>query len=242
VQKPNPPWFVLEIHDISLARPDALNQMLAPFPPEMAAKAALLVTPSWEGRAILQKGSALAQSLSQHPGELVLHGLTHFAGHSLFNRLVYNTANHAEFANISAPLAWQRISRGADILFQATGRKPLWFCAPRWKLAPQLGSLVLEQGFFGLMRMDGYQFSGKAFLPLPVINFDFGRRIWNRLVPALPRHFALSGCLKQKKPFRLALHPYDLDNKSTWAHICSIVQELEKSGWSTLTPTEAASL
>ncbi|MDI6795598.1 MAG: DUF2334 domain-containing protein [Desulfatibacillaceae bacterium] len=242
MQKPKTPWFVLELHDISPARPDALTRMLEPFSPEKAAKAALLVTPSWEGGPLLKKNSALAQSIKNHPGEIVLHGLTHMKGHNLFNRLVYNTPDHAEFGNISVPLALERILKGADILFRATGRRPLWFCAPRWQISREIGSLVLEQGFFGLMRMGGYQFWGKAFLPLPVISFDFGRRIWNRLVPALPRHFALSGCLKQKKPFRLALHPYDLDSGRTWAHICRIAQELEKSGWRAITPTEAASL
>jgi predicted deacetylase len=198
VQKSKTPWFVLELHDISPARPDALTRMLEPFSPETAAKATLLVTPSWEGGPLLKKNSALAQSIKNHPGEIVLHGLTHMKGHNLFNRIFFNTANHAEFGNMSGPLALERISKGADILCRATGRRPLWFCAPRWKLAPQMGSLVLEQGFFGLMRMDGYQVSNRAFLPLPVISFDFGKRIWNQLSPALQRRVALAGCIKQK--------------------------------------------
>lgn len=104
-----------------------------------------------------------------------------------------------EFA---AMLEWARRFGAAE---------PLILCTPRWQQSRQTAVALQELNFKGYLGLRGIFVFPRTFLPLPVLSFDHGSRAWvNRLNRHIERH-RLARLLHHQLPFRLALHPRDMN-------------------------------
>lgn len=230
------PWFIPELHDIS-ARPGCgPGPMLAMLPPRARDLAALLVVPDWGGRHPIRAGSSLARELSDLPGEKVLHGLSHLRGPSLPHRLLLGTDDEAEFATCREEDARFRLATATRIFSDALGALPSWFCAPRWSESAATMYVLREMPLKGLMHRSGYTVrspSGDTIrrITIDAAWFDDGARWPPRLAGAARRILNLRRLLRERRPFRLVLHPRDLTYSTSRRAIRALVERLCVDGW-----------
>ena len=226
-------WFP-EIHDISAMDPLALGTLLSLLPEPAREKASVLVVPNWDKKFPLLDSLGLVRELCAHPGEIVLHGLTHTASSNAFNRLWFGTQNHSEFKCIGLNEAENRLLEAMGIFKQALEREPGWFCAPRWQGSSGLTDILWKHGFSGLMTRGGYLLASGEFLRLPVVSFDHGKRPAVRLGARLIRNALVRRLLKSRQAFRLALHPADLADPEILREMDCLCRQLEHEDWTPL--------
>jgi len=226
--------YLPEIHDLAPPMVDRLDRLIAAFPAAARAHAAHLLVPDWQGTASLDSVPAFAARLRALPGTPVLHGLTHSLGPDFLNWLLYGHDNRSEFARLTGVQTRERLMRAKAIAARALGAVPRWFCAPRWQGNPHLDAALQAQGFDGVMELGALHSFAHGRLSLPTISFDTGARavmIW----PAqAARAVQIRHILHHRHPFRLVLHPDDLDRPAVFAQFRRLCARLDAEGWEPL--------
>lgn len=227
-----PKHYIPEIHDVHPGMLAALERLLAALPDAARNLAPLLVVPDWSGNSPLHRHREFIARLRQLPGEKVLHGLTHSLGPDWWNTLAYGTENHAEFASLTEAQAGERLRSGVDLLTQAFGQAPRWFCAPRWQQNAAVEKALTALGFEGFMLAGRYEKVSGQRVQIPAICFDDGGHAWRHVAGRLQRKSMIRRWLANDTTFRLTLHPADLEDAKTWQQFTDLVATLEGEGWS----------
>lgn len=232
--------FLPEVHDVHPGMAPLLERLLGLLPGAAAERAALLVVPDWQGRHPLDAAPDFAARLRGLPGTLVLHGYTHSLGPDFLNWLLYGHDNRSEFARLPPGEGAARLAKGMAMLERALGRRPAWFCAPRWQQDHATAAALRAIGLKGWMLTRGLALADGRLVPIPALNFDEGDRAWrNRLATGL-REGTIRRLLAQGRPFRLALHPDDLGRPAVVRQIERLSGALERDGWRPMTLDEIA--
>jgi predicted deacetylase len=171
--------------------------------------------------------------LRELPGEKVLHGFTHSRGRDLWNTLWYGTANHSEFGKLDRTEASTRLESAVAGFKAAFGTAPRWFCAPRWHQSPGTTMALRSMGIDGYMRIDDLVWSGRR-LRIPAVLFDVGPRRWQRSLARRRERRRWPRYLEQGTPFRLTLHPGDIDDVRSRREIERLIGRLHSEGWDPL--------
>ena len=223
--------YLPEIHDLHPGMASRIDPLLALLPHDARRVVAWSVVPDWQGRAPLTAHPGFCERLRRLEGDIVLHGLTHSLGPDWFNWVVYGHDNRSEFHRLSEPEAARRLDMGRALLTAATGRVPLWFCAPRWQQSASLAGLLRARGFAGWMLGSRLERTQGAALSIPALNFDEGARALPLALGHLRRRGAIRKHLSAGSALRLVLHPDDLDRPASLRHIRAVVAALEANGW-----------
>jgi len=238
----NPGWtrfYVPEIHDIHPAMQAELAVMSALWPAPARERCALLVVPFWMGELALADHPDFCAALAAMPGEKVLHGWTHTLGPDLWNWLLYGHDNRSEFARLSADEARKRIVDGVGALENAAGVRPRWFCAPRWQQSAAVAPVLKEAGFTGYMLKSQLVRFGEEPVPLPALCFDEGPRKTKAALLRRLRERTIDRLVSAGRPFRVTLHPDDVNDAPTWDQVTRLMARLEREGWEPLSAGEA---
>ena len=234
-------FYVPEVHDIYPGMERELDAMLDVWPMAARDKLALLVVPDWQSRFPLDKSADFVSRVAALPGEKVLHGFTHSLGPEFWNWLLYGHDNRSEFGKLDTTEARARIKAGVKSVADSIGVKPRWFCAPRWHQSTAATEALREAGFEGYMLRNSLQlFSGNS-ASLPALCFDEGER---RLRSAIARHlreFTINQLFRAARPFRITLHPGDVNDAPAWRQVKRVMQRLTDDGWTPLGLDEAMS-
>lgn len=222
--------YLPEIHDLHPGMADRLDRMIEAFPPAASAHIAFSVVPNWMDAAPLNASPDFVQRIKALPGKLVLHGWTHTKGPSVLNWLLYDQENRSEFAGLSQTETERRIDAGLAMFDAAGLARPTWFCAPRWTASASLHQTLFDRGFEGHLARNALDLSNSS-LPVPPLNFDEGGREWKIAPGRVLREAVISRLLSAEKPFRLVLHPDDLDHPKTFAQFERTVARMTRDGW-----------
>ena len=228
-----PRHYIAEIHDVHPRMRPSLERLLAALPERARTHAPLLVVPDWAGDSALDRHPEFVALLHQFPGEKVLHGFTHSLGPDWWNRLAYGTENHAEFARLSPGQAIERLTR-AHTLHRAAFGTPRWFCAPRWQQNAAVRAALVQLGFEGFMLGGRYEKLCGSRAAIPAICFDDGGHAWRHVAGRLQRRTLIRRWLAIGTPFRLTLHPAELEDPKTWRQLTELIATLEGEGWQPL--------
>ncbi len=228
-----PKRYIPEIHDVHPRMMPALERLLGALPDEASRLAPLLVVPDWAGDSALDCHPEFVEMLRQLQGEKVLHGLTHSLGPDWWNRFAYGTENHAEFASLSEDQATARLTTAHKLHTEAFGL-PRWFCAPRWQQNAIVKTVLGRLGFEGFMLGSRYEKLSGARAAIPAICFDDGGHAWRHVAGRLQRKAMIRRWLANNTPFRLTLHPADLEDPKTWQQLTELVATLKGEGWQPL--------
>ncbi|MEL7026487.1 MAG: DUF2334 domain-containing protein [Pseudomonadota bacterium] len=222
--------YLPEIHDLHPGMADRLDRLIGAFPQRAQPLIAYSVVPNWMGTHPLDKAPDFVERLKNLPGSLALHGWTHSQGPDFLNWLLYGHENRSEFGGIDAAETAQRLDKGLAMFSAAGLARPTWFCAPRWTPSASLADALAERGFEGQLARTGLDVGG-THLAVPPLNFDEGSRYWKIAPGRVLRNGQIKRLLGAKKPFRLVLHPDDLDHPKTFAQFEQTVARLEAEGW-----------
>jgi len=222
--------YLPEIHDLHPGMAARIDPLPALLPPDARAVVAWSVVPDWQGAAPLAANPGFCDRLRGLGGDIVLHGLTHSLGPDWFNSAVCGHDNRSGFPALTAPQAAHRLDAGRALLTAATGRVPLWFCAPRWQQSAWVAGLLRVRGFAGWMLGARLERADGTALPIPAPNFDEGARALPLAVGRLRRRGAIRRHLATGQAFRLVLHPDDLDRPASLRAIRALVAALEAGG------------
>jgi predicted deacetylase len=234
--------YVPELHDAHPGSVETIARILEALPDEDRAACAILVVPIWAHAGPCHESGPFVDWLRRQPGETVLHGYAHTAPQTAWNHYWYGTANEAEFARLDLPAARALVEAGAAILERATGRRPRWFCAPRWQQSSAVAQALVEAGFAGWMRRGHLRLAGGRRLNLPAVWFDDGERVWRRAGAGMVRRFRIRRLLDGERPFRLAFHPRDMQEPGSWQEARGVVDTLRSRGWTPVSLSQAAGL
>jgi len=223
--------YLPEIHDLHPGMADRLDRLIAAFPEAARAHIAYSVVPDWHGAHPLTGDPAFAAKVRSLPGEKVLHGLTHTKGPDWLNWLLYGHENRSEFQGLTRTQTEAKLDRGLEIFAAAGLGRPLWFCAPRWMPSPDLDVALKARGFRGVLARTGLTVFGSGGRAVPPLNFDEGARSWKIAPGRLLRENTIARLLLANRPFRLVLHPDDLDHPKTWAQIERTLARMDTAGW-----------
>jgi predicted deacetylase len=224
--------FVIELHDLTPARPHALEAMLGLIGDELRGRVALLVVPNWYGRAPIASAGAFARHVSTSGADLVLHGDTHFGRLSPWHRFWHGVDDEAEFARLSGASARARLARAMDAFAETFGSVPRWFCAPRWALSRGALDALRSLGVGGLLDRDGItRLDAGVRLRSPVLWFDEGTRTLARSLAVPRRHVRLARAMGAGLPVRVALHPRDTLYRSSRVAVARTIDVLRTRGW-----------
>ncbi len=204
--------------------------MIEAFPKAARAHIAFSVVPNWMEQDPLSDAPDFVARVAALEGPTVLHGWTHSQGPDFMNWLLYGHENRSEFANLSAAETADRVDRGLAMFAKTGLPKPKWFCAPRWTPSASLNSVLFDRGFEGVLARDGFDLPDRS-VSIQPLNFDEGERAWKIGPGRMLRQSLISRLLKRSEPFRLVLHPDDLDHPKTFEQFKQVVARLEADGW-----------
>lgn len=223
--------FLVELHDISPSSESAFEKMLE-FTRSLKVREPLfLITPKWGGKSEnknLQMISHMAKGLDAH---YILHGVTHSASPSLWDRFWYGEKSGAEFKKLDELRAFQLLKEGRTILEKWSASPVVWFCAPRWKLGKGALNALLRLDFLGYLGRMGYVIFPESYIRIPVLSFDHGLRDF---IVKINFKLATRGAnryLKSGQPFRLALHPRDMNSDVRRDFLDHLREELLVRKW-----------
>lgn len=234
--------YIPEIHDISPRSFHLLESLLSVLPDSARDKAALMVIPNWGGRFPIDMDPVFSARLRETPGEKVLHGCTHLLGANRWNRFWFGSDNHAEFARLSMTEALYRLQNAWGLFVRCLGDAPRWFCAPRWKQSHGATKALERLGFQGYVTKKGYVLFDKFDIKIQAVYFDVGTLAWKRALNRLFLTFVIRKHLVMQTPFRLILHPADLQDPKTWKQIARLTTYLEKNQWKPISMGQALGL
>jgi predicted deacetylase len=223
--------YVVELHDVHPSSLPDVERMLETLSADARRVAAALVVPNWSGCERLTADSLLARRIASLMDGLVLHGLTHVRGRNWWNTAWHGTADESECLSWSHTIAQSRLAEGLDVIESAFGCRPRWFCAPRWQQHPDVAAVLAECRIDWHMRRSGFVDARGRECPVPAIWFDGGLRVWQRAATGAWAARRLRRHLASGEPFRLALHPRDVQHRTTWATVTSLLARLEAEGW-----------
>jgi predicted deacetylase len=221
----------VELHDISPISETAFEKMLEYTRSLKVQEPLLLITPKWDGKSkneSLQMISNMAKGLDAH---YILHGVTHSASPSLWDRFWYGEKSGAEFKKLDESLAFQFLKEGRTILEKWSASPVLWFCAPRWKLGKGAHSALLRLDFLGYLGKMGYVIFPESYIRIPVLSFDHGLRDFIVKINLRLANHDAKRYLKSGQSFRLALHPRDMDSDVIRGFLEYLREELQSRKW-----------
>jgi predicted deacetylase len=227
--------YVPEIHDVHPDMRRELDAMLGVMPKAAADAAALLVVPDWMGSAPIAADRGFCDAVAALPGEKVLHGQTHSLGPDFWNWLFYGHDNRSEFARLTKADASARLAQGIAAFGEAFGKQPRWFCAPRWQQSGAATEALREAGIAAWMRTTGYETADGRRAALPALNFDEGERQLRNAILHRLREGRIRRLLAAGRPFRVALHPADVNDPVAWAQVKRLFARLAAEGWRPVT-------
>jgi predicted deacetylase len=218
--------YHVELHDVRRGGAATARAMLALVPDEARALVSWLVVPRWHNGDPIDRNDPLVQLID--PAHLVLHGFTHLAGPSAWNRTWYGTEDEGEFRELDQDAAAQRIERGCHDLQQTFGVAPRWFCAPRWQLATPAAAVAAG---LGVMTRDALVTANGACTRASAIWFDHGTRRLSRLAGGLHVERRISQALTRSDCIRITLHPRDLEYAAASARVRELFARLDADRW-----------
>lgn len=233
--------YVVELHDVHPTSLPAIDRMLDTLCEPARHAAALLIVPNWAGQEPIRFDSPFAARVRSLPNDIVLHGLTHVRGASAWSWFCYGTPDENEFLGLSGSTARQGIADGLTALDHALGRRPRWFCAPRWRQNRELPAALAACGMDWYMRTDAYASTTGRRHAIAAAWFDGGPRLWQRLVTAAIAERRIATCLTSGAAFRLVLHPRDLQHPATWRVVTRVLDRLNREGWTPVSLEQAVS-
>lgn len=233
-----PRTYLSELHDIHPGMVSRLDDMLAALPARARERAAVLVVPNWQGRFPLDCHPDFCRHLSSLPSPIVLHGATHSAGRNWWNTFWYGHENRSEFAHLSREEARRLLGTGRTTIERCLGSSPQWFCAPRWRQGQSTTEALEDAGFIGSLRRDRIELTNGIAAKMPAVGFDEGERQWKTRLVLRLREGLITRILTRGTPFRLALHPSDLDHAPTWDQVMRLIAGLETDGWTSVSLDE----
>jgi predicted deacetylase len=232
-------YYIPEIHDVHPGMVDRLDDLVGVLPEEARRVAAVLIVPNWQGRHPVAEDGTFCARITRLAGEPVLHGWTHSLGPDLWNWIVCGHDDRSEFARLTEGEATQRLALALDAFKRAVGRRPRWFCAPRWAQGQGAERALRAAGLYGFMLHDRFETAAGAVARLPALCFDVGERRAQIALQRVVRTAAIARLLRRARPFRLTLHPSDVDLAGTWRQVRDLVSRLEGEGWSPLSVDDA---
>ena len=229
--------YLPEIHDLYPGMAEKLDALIAAFPDAARPHIAYSVVPDWMGNDPLDAAPDFVARLNALPGHIALHGLTHTKGPDLWNWLAYGHENRSEFAGLTDEETAEKLDRGLAMFAAAGIARPTWFCAPRWTPSRGLNAALFQRGFTGVLARGGLDLPD-GHISLPPLNFDEGARAWKTAPGRVLRKSQITRLVRAERPFRLVLHPDDLDHPKTFAQFQRTVARLKADG-GTPRPLEA---
>lgn len=234
-------FYVPEVHDIHPGMEDQLDALLDVWPQEARQHLALLVVPNWQNRHSLDAAAPFARRIAALPGEKVLHGWTHSLGPDFWNWLLYGHDNRSEFATLDREEARSRISAGVQAFETSLGAAPRWFCAPRWHQSRAATEALREAGLAGYMLRGSLRLFSGAVATMPSLCFDEGDRKLRSAVARTLREATIGRLFRMGRPFRVTLHPSDVQDAAAWRQVQRVMKRLDDEGWSPLGLDDAIS-
>ncbi|MFC1451749.1 DUF2334 domain-containing protein [Verrucomicrobiota bacterium] len=213
--------LVVSIHDVCPLFENAVARWLSILDGWGIARRSLAVVPAYErGKRVADSHSLVSMLVREVRGgsEVVLHGYHHIldGGYArIRDRLRDRVTTHgcAEFSCVALEEARERLSRGLTELEQVLPIPVRGFTAPGWWQAPGIAELLRDMGFH-------FYTSTWA-----VVGLNGGRRFASPVLTGLPHPKGLTAALlraynfgllpsamRRRTLFRVALHPYDLEN------------------------------
>lgn len=223
--------FLPELHDIHPGSYRSTASILSFLSPGVRDALSLLIVPCWGGKEPVDEGTPILRLIHPLPGERILHGYSHCRPNSIVNRLWFGTDHHGEFDGLEASDATTRIMLGLSAFERAGLPRPRFFCAPRWIQSKATADVLFELGFTGFMDRRGYRTRDGVRRAIPAVFFDTGRRRWNTLCHFLATRLYLNFLMATERPFRLALHPTDAEDKRVKRFLARLFRRLEREGW-----------
>lgn len=226
---------LLSLHDVTPFHLDRLTRMEEVLEGLGAESVAYLLIPNFHGKAPADTEAfrGWCRRERSYDVEWILHGLYHreteldapnpprLGPIDHFMRR-YATAGEGEFAALAPAEARRRIRIGMDAFERVIGERPRGFVPPAWLHKPVLGEILRDEGFdFWENRRHVYDLTGGHTIAAPVIT-------WATRTPAL-KWGSLAGtpllrALWHREPVvRLAMHPSDVDDRTTLGsirHVC----------------------
>lgn len=233
--------YFVEIHDVSPATADGIDQLVSRLPEPIASTASILVVPNWGGRWPLTEHPAFVDRLRAHPGTKVLHGTTHTLGPRLWDRAYYGTENEGEFARLDTAAATTRLQEGQHAFAEAFGAMPHWFCAPRWQMSAGTRQALALAAIPGVLSRNHIAWRGRAVAHATAVWFDDGVRKAVRAIAGQLRRRRVRMLLTTAGPLRVTLHPRDACDRKAAGEIAALVDSLGDAGWTALPLSELAS-
>jgi len=230
--------YITELHDIHPGMIKYFKKLTDAIPNTALDKALLMIVPNWDNQFPLDLHPEFVNCLRSLPCEKVIHGYTHCSGHDWWNKFWFGTGNHAEFSTLSGTDIMNRLKSARGLFEKCFGKPSSWFCAPRWQQSKKAHNALMEAGFQGYMLRDRYVFSGKN-ISIPAIYFDNGNRCLVKAGAKVLRDHLIKATLAARKPFRLVLHPSDLNDDKLWRQVIEVIEFLEKNNWLPVSLQEA---
>ena len=207
-----PKHFIVELHDISPRAETAFEKMLAYIYSIKVQEPLVLITPKWDGKSENENLRMIFQMTRGLNAHFILHGVTHSASPSFWDRFWYGEKSGAEFKKLDESRAFELLKDGRTILEKWTASPVLWFCAPRWKLGKGAHNALLRLEFVGYLGKKGYIIFPESYIRIPILSFDHGL---NDFIVKINLKLAMRDAhryLKSGQPFRLVLHPRDMNS------------------------------
>ena len=213
--------FVVTLHDVAPPTEQACVRWTALLDEWQVPRRTLAVVPFFDNRHRLSDSASLVEFLRAEVArgsEIVLHGCTHRfegaydrLGDRLYDRWL--TRGCAEFSRLDEPAARERLLRGKKELEDALGIAVRGFIAPGWWQSQSVVKILREAGFRFCESVGG------------VMDLRDGKLLRSPVLTGLPapwppcrvflRAYAflwLPFYLRNRLLFRVALHPYDLED------------------------------
>jgi uncharacterized protein len=216
---------VVSIHDIAPGTAAQTMRWLSDLDARGIAATLLLVPGAWRGRKLAEDPELVAAMLDagERGHELALHGLHHQAVRGqgpIWRRGAAQllARGAAEFATLPPEQAVARLREGLDEL-ASIGVSPLGFHPPGWLISPDGVKALRSFGFryysthlaVHALAPEGAEDAERAAVRIAAFALShrpggFGEQLGVRVMTSSARRHARAG-----RPFRIALHPDDLD-------------------------------
>lgn len=224
-------FFILELHDVAPCFLFEFTEMLAWAKKLEVDEPVVLITPKWPMVCKSEEKKIFIQKIKGLNSKIVMHGFSHSAPASLWDKIWYGENSGAEFKRMSRKKASQLISSGKEIIEDWVKQKIDWFCAPRWQLKKGTVKALKGLEFRGYLgKKYVYIFNGPK-ITIPALSFDHGKRKPVCALNRLMRQLQVKKHAGSGKPFRLVIHPRDIKNREVLGELKKVKEILKAEGF-----------
>jgi predicted deacetylase len=228
--------MVISLHDVHPGSLFRVKQQVRELESWGAHHFSLLVVPWFHGEVQAKEDDALADWLREREAlgdEIVLHGWKHWRegdyarrGNLFWTR--FYTANEAEFLDVDAAWARERLGAGREML-RGMGLSVDGFIAPAWLLGDAAWDEVRAAGFRYTTTVRGVRRSDGSWWRSQSLCWS-ARAAWRRQV-SLFWNWILWRDLARGNLMRVSLHPVDVEYEALWRQIGSLVRGALRLGF-----------